>query len=394
MGKVRLKRGKEISILRGHPWIFSGAVDKTEGVVTNGETVEVISHSGQILGYGAVSLHSQIRVRMWGGAGQPVNDMFFHARIREALQRRSKQSIDKTTDAFRMVFSESDGLPGLIADQYAGCVVCQFLSAGTEYNREKIIGAIVEEMYPESVYERSDIQVREKEGLPLRKGLLAGKEPPELITIQENGLSYFVDIRQGHKTGFYLDQRESREWVTTSAGGLDTLNCFSYTGGFGIAALKGGAGYVTNIETSAECNALGQKNFILNGFVQESFSIVQDDVFMALRKYRDAGKTFDMIILDPPRFAESRSRLQGAIRGYKDINLLAMKLLSRGGILLTFSCSGHITPDIFSDIVRAAALDAGREIQIIKKFQQSADHPVMTAFPEGEYLKGQACRVW
>lgn len=394
MGTARLRRGKETSVLRGHPWIFSGAIEKLDSIAENGETVTVVSHDGKYLGQGAVSLQSQIRLRMWSFDDRRIDDDFFREKVREALRRRSAFKIQEKSNACRIIFSESDGLPGIIADKYDSFVVVQFLSAGAEFHREVIVRILFEEIEPEGIYERSDPMVRKKEGLALRSGNLLGNEPPELIAISENGADFYVDVRNGHKTGFYLDQRENREWVMRHTPGLEVLNCFSYTGGFGIAALKGGAAKLINVEASGECNRLGEKNAELNGFQGENCIFAEDDVFRLLRKYRDAGRVFDMIIMDPPKFAESGSQVAGAIRGYKDINLLAMKLLSKGGLLVTFSCSGHITPVMFSDMIKFAARDSGREIQLIRKLQQAADHPVMTAFPESEYLKGLVCRVW
>jgi 23S rRNA (cytosine1962-C5)-methyltransferase len=295
--------------------------------------------------------------------------------------------------ALRLVNAESDGLPGVIVDRYGEYLVCQFLSVGAEYWRREIVTLLADLMPFAGIYERSDVDVREKEGLPLATGVLAGSPPPDLIEIDEYGVRFAVDVRSGHKTGFYLDQRDNRALVAEYAEGREVLNGFAYTGAFGVWALRGGAVKVTNVESSAAALDLARRNVELNGFDAERVENVAGDVFHVLRQYRDARRQFDLIVLDPPKFADSRSQIEKASRGYKDINLLAFKLLRPGGLLFTFSCSGLVTPDLFQKIVAGAALDSGRDVQIVRRMTQAPDHPVALNFPEGEYLKGLVCRV-
>jgi 23S rRNA (cytosine1962-C5)-methyltransferase len=297
------------------------------------------------------------------------------------------------SNAVRLVASESDGLPGLIIDRYADYLVCQFLSAGSEHWKNTII-ELLQELFPGlSIYERSDVSVREKEGLPLRCGVLAGIEPPESVEITENGMRLLVDIKTGHKTGYYLDQRDSRMAVRQWAEGRDVLNCFSYTGGFGVAALLGGATHVVQMDSSGPALEIAKQNAALNGLDPAASETIEGDVFKELRRFRDSRREFDLIILDPPKFVESRSQLDKGARGYKDINLLAFKLLRPGGLLFTFSCSGHMEMPLFQKIVADSALDAGRNGQILAVLNQSPDHPIALNFPEGAYLKGLLCRA-
>jgi 23S rRNA (cytosine1962-C5)-methyltransferase len=298
------------------------------------------------------------------------------------------------TDACRLVNSESDDIPGLIVDRYGDFLVCQFLAAGTEFWKQTIVKQLAELIPNKGIYERSDVAVREKEGLPELIGVLSGQEPPEFVEIREGQYRFMVDIRHGHKTGFYLDQRDNRAFVAEYAGSSEVLNCFSYTGGFTVAALMGGAANVTNIESSADALQLGLRNVKLNGLDIAKVKNMEGDVFTIMRQYRDSDRRFDAVILDPPKFAGSRGQLMRACRGYKDINLLAIKLLRPGGLLFTFSCSGLVDKDLFQKIVADASLDAGREAQIIRWLSQATDHPTALNFPEGSYLKGLVCRVW
>jgi 23S rRNA (cytosine1962-C5)-methyltransferase len=295
------------------------------------------------------------------------------------------------TDAFRLVNSESDGLPGIIVDRYGDCLVCQFLTAGAELWRREAVSQLQEIVPCSCVYERSDADVRGKEGLSPRTGVIAGSAPPELVNIRENGMRFLADVRGGHKTGFYLDQRENRALLAGYARDREVLNCFSYTGGFSMAALSGGASRTVNIDSSGPALDLAARHVELGGFDPSLAEHVEGDVFTLLRKYRDSGRTFDIVVLDPPKFVESRSQLVRASRGYKDINLLAFKILKPGGILFTFSCSGLLDRDLFQKIVFDAALDAGRDARIIHWLSQSPDHPVALSFPEGAYLKGLVC---
>ncbi|HOD38402.1 MAG TPA: class I SAM-dependent methyltransferase [Candidatus Marinimicrobia bacterium] len=392
--KVLIKKDREKSLLRHHPWLFSGAIERIEGEPQLGETVELRAHDGRFLGFGAWSPKSQIAVRIWSfNPDDEINADFLRRQLSWAIKRRESLFEPGKTDAVRLVNAESDGLPGLIVDRYNDYLVVQFLSAGAEFWRETIVTVLAEIVPVTGIYERSDVEVREKEGLELRRGLLQGNEPPELIEICENSRRFLVDVRNGHKTGFYLDQRDNRQKITEFSAEREVLNCFAYTGGFAVAALSAGAIKVTNIETSADALELLNRNIALNGFAPARVENLTDDVFQVLRKFRDQGRSFDLIILDPPKFAESKSQIERASRGYKDINLLAFKLLRPGGILFTFSCSGQITPELFQKIVADSALDAGKSAQILVWLNQSADHPTALNFPEGHYLKGLVCVV-
>jgi len=394
MPSVKLKKGRDKSFNRKHPWIFSGAIDSVKDVNSNGETVDIISGDGKFLGYGSYSSHSQISVRVLSfNPDEKIDLDFFHMRMKDAAEFRKQIITDKTTNAFRLVNAESDSLPGLVVDKYGDYLVCQFLSAGAEFWKKEIVEILISLFNPTGIFERSDVEVREKEGLQQSKGILYGKAPEGLIEILENGNKFLVDIVLGHKTGFYLDQRDNRKLLQNFSSGSEILNCFSYTGGFSVYALKSGASKVINVDSSAEALSLAEKNFALNEIDSSTYENTQDDVFKYLRKLRDTNKQFDVIILDPPKFAESVSQIDKAARGYKDINLLALKLLKKNGLLFTFSCSGHIVPDLFNKIIADAAADAGREVHILKYLTQSPDHSMLTSFPEGLYLKGLVCKV-
>jgi 23S rRNA (cytosine1962-C5)-methyltransferase len=390
---VILKKGREVSLTRRHPWVFSGAIEKTQGDPQPGEDVYVMAKDGSVMGVGAWSPYSQIRVRIWTFKEEEITPLFIRSRLEHAISARQDLGITAATDAYRIVNAESDGLPGIIIDRYNGFMVCQFLSYGTEARRMEITRQLNSIASNRGIYERSDVDVRQKEGLSARTGLIAGEEPPELVEIQEYGQRFLVDIRRGHKTGFYLDQRENRQIVAGYSAGAEVLNCFSYTGAFGIWALKGGARHITNIDTSKTALELCTQNTLLNGIDRSRITNVEGDVFKLLRTYRDDGRTFDIIVLDPPKFADSKAQLAHAARGYKDINILAFKLLRPGGLLFTFSCSGLMTQELFQKIVFDAALDAGRDAQIIRRMHQAQDHPTALNFPEGTYLKGLVCRV-
>ncbi len=295
--------------------------------------------------------------------------------------------------ACRLVNAESDGLPGLIVDRYGGWLVCQFLSAGAELWKDTVVGVLGKLLSPAGIYERSDVKVREREGLPLRAGPLAGSEPPEILEIRERECRFLVDIRRGHKTGFYLDQRDNRAALAGYASGAEMLNCYSYTGGFAAAGLKAGAAFAVNVDSSQPALELGRRNLELNGFGAEKTENIRGNVPEVLRSLRDSRRQFDLIVLDPPKFAESRAQVPKAARAYKDINLLAFKLLRRGGVLFTFSCSGHIDRSLFRMIVAGAALDAGRPARILRRLEAPPDHPAALEFPEAEYLKGLVCAV-
>ncbi len=390
MSSVILKKGREKNLLQRHPWIFSGAIERVEGAPGVGETVTVCSFDRKPLAQAAWSPQSQIALRVWSFNPETIIDAaFFRTKLKNAVSARRKIN----SNAIRLVAAESDGLPGLIIDRYADWIVCQFLSAGSEHWKDTIV-ELLHEIFPGlSIYERSDVSVREKEGFPSRCGVLAGTEPPEHVEINENGMRLLVDIKGGHKTGYYLDQRDSRAAVRNWADGRDVLNCFSYTGGFGVAALLGGAKYVLQMDSSEPALEIARQNAVLNGLDPAASEYMCGDVFKELRRFRDSRRDFDLIILDPPKFIESRSQLDGGARGYKDINLLAFKLLRPGGLLFTFSCSGLMEMPLFQKIVSDSALDAGRSAQILAVLNQSPDHPVALNFPEGAYLKGLLCRA-
>jgi len=391
MPALVLKPGREKSLLRRHPWIFSGAVDRVDGNPAAGGTVDLLSSKGDFLARAAYSPFSQIRARVWTlDPSEAVDADFFRRRISCSIGiRAGLRSVP--TDAFRLIHSESDGLPGLIVDRYAGTLVVQFLAVGAEYWRDTITDLLLELTRLQNIYERSDADVRELEGLPPRTGPIRG-DPPLALRITENGLQFKVNIAEGHKTGFYLDQRENRARVRQLAKGREILDCFCYTGGFTINALAGGAKSVLSVDSSGDVLALCRENASLNAPPSTLHSTLEGDVFQVLRLFRDEGRSFDLIVLDPPKFAPTAAQAEKAARGYKDINLLAFKLLRPGGILVTFSCSGGVDAALFQKIVASAALDAGVDAQIVEYLSQAPDHPVALSFPEGAYLKGLVCR--
>jgi 23S rRNA (cytosine1962-C5)-methyltransferase len=402
MATIHLAPGRELSLLRRHPWVFSGAVARLDGAAAPGETVAVVAADGTPLGWGAYSPQSQIRVRMWTfDPADEVSPDFLRRRLDQALAARRPLACAPDLDAYRLVNAESDGLPGLVVDRYGGFQVCQFLTAGAEYWKPQIV-VLLQTLAGEGegpagpvrgIYERSDVDVRAKEGLALTAGRLGGESPPDRVLIQEYGCRFAVEVTRGHKTGFYLDQRENRRLLADYALGAEVLNCFAYSGAFGVWALKGGARSVTNVESSTAALEQARDNVQLNGFEAQAVENIAGDVFAVLRHFRDLGRQFDLVVLDPPKFAESRAQVERATRGYKDINLLALKLLRPGGVLFTFSCSSLIVPDLFQKVVAGAALDAGRRVTIERWLYQGVDHPVALSFPEGLYLKGLVCRV-
>jgi len=392
MSTLTLKPGREKSLLRRHPWIFSGAIARLDGDPVSGETVDLLAADGQFLARAAYSPTSQIRARVWTfDPSEPVEADFFRRRIKTAYASRATWHVTRDTDAFRLIHAESDSLPGLIVDRYADVLVLQSLTAGTEYWKETIAGLLLELTGLATIYERSDADVRELEGLAPRVGSLRGIFNHLPLAITENGLKFHVNIETGHKTGFYLDQRLNRARVRGLAEGRDVLDCFCYTGGFSVNALAGGAKSVLSVDASADALALCRENVALNGFPSDQLTTLEGDVFQLLRKFRDETRSYDLIILDPPKFAPTAAQADRAARGYKDINLLAFKLLRPGGILVTFSCSGGIDAGLFQKIIASAALDAGVEAQIAEHLSQAPDHPVALNFPEGAYLKGLVC---
>ena len=389
-----LKKGREKSLLRRHPWIFSGAVDRVEGQPRRGETIRVNSHDGKFLACGAYSPDSQLRARVWSfEQSETVGRDFFLNRIRRALDYREFLGYNAGDGACRLLAAEADGLPGVIADRYGDYIVVQISSAGGEFFKKMIAEALMEATGCRGVYERSDLSARKKEGLEETVGLLAGEMPPESLFIIENGLRFKVDVYHGHKTGFYLDQKENRRVVRELSAGRRVLNCFSYTGTFGVCALKGGAAHVTNVDSSRPALETAEENYKLNSLPDSACDKIDGDVFEYLRHCRESGESFDMIILDPPKFIDSKNALMRGCRAYKDIALLAFRLLKSGGILVNFSCSGLMERALFQKITADAALDAGREALIVRELTQAPDHPVPLSFPEGLYLKGFVNRV-
>ncbi|HFQ4974041.1 TPA: class I SAM-dependent methyltransferase [Vibrio vulnificus] len=392
---IYLVKGREKSVVRRHPWIFSRGIDRVEGNPQLGETVDVYGHDGKWLAKAAYSPESQIRARVWSFDKQEINKAFFVKRIQEAQLLREDVIVRDGLTGYRLIAAESDGMPGVTIDRYQNFFVCQLLSAGAEHQKQNIVDALIE-VFPDcNVYERSDVSVRKKEGLQETTGVLHGEMPPKSVVIEENGVKISVDIVGGHKTGFYLDQRDSRQQAMKYVKDKEVLNCFSYTGGFGLYALKGGAKRVINADVSQPALDTAKFNAELNEFdiSKKRAVFLNADVFKLLREYRDQGTTFDVVIMDPPKFAESKAQLNGACRGYKDINMLAFEILKSGGTLLTYSCSGLMDLALFQKIIADAAVDAGRTVKFVERFEQAADHPVDTAYPEGFYLKGFACKV-
>ncbi|HFQ5214898.1 TPA: class I SAM-dependent methyltransferase [Vibrio vulnificus] len=392
---IYLVKGREKSVVRRHPWIFSRGIDRVEGNPQLGETVDVYGHDGKWLAKAAYSPESQIRARVWSFEKQDINRAFFVKRIQDAQLLREDVIERDGLTGYRLIAAESDGMPGVTIDRYQNFFVCQLLSAGAEHQKQNIVDALIE-VFPDcNVYERSDVSVRKKEGLQETTGVLHGEMPPKSVVIEENGVKISVDIVGGHKTGFYLDQRDSRQQAMKYVKDKEVLNCFSYTGGFGLYALKGGAKRVINADVSQLALDTAKFNAELNEFdiSKKRAVFLNADVFKLLREYRDQGTTFDVVIMDPPKFAESKAQLNGACRGYKDINMLAMQILKPGGTLLTYSCSGLMDQVLFQKIIADAAVDAGRSVKFVERFEQAADHPTDTAYPEGFYLKGFACKV-
>ena len=387
---VILKQGREKSLLRRHPWIFSGAIHHADENIKSGSTVDLLSFNKQFLARASYSPNSQIRARVWTFEDESVDNEFFKKRIHAAIAARYSL-FDSSTESLRLIYAESDGIPGLIVDRYGDVLVLQSLTAGSEFWKESIADILVEETGLQTIYERSDADVRELEGLGPNVGVLRGVLSSFVLPIIEHNLKFNVNLHSGHKTGFYLDQKMNRLRVRELAKDRDVLDCFCYTGGFTVNALRGGAKSVVAIDSSEEALTLAKENITLNDLPSEKATFTEGDVFQLLRRFRDENRSFDLIILDPPKFAPTAAQAERAARGYKDINLYAFKLLRPGGILVTFSCSGGIDAGLFQKIVAGAALDAGVDAQIIEYGSQNADHPVSLYFPEGAYLKGLVC---
>jgi 23S rRNA (cytosine1962-C5)-methyltransferase len=393
-GVVVLKRDRAKPVVQHHPWIFSGSIDHVEGAPAGGEIVDVRDTGNNWLARGYLNTVSQIAVRLltWDRE-ETIDRVFWRRRLAQALAARHLLAGDPRTSAYRLVHAESDFLPGLVVDRYGDWLVVQFLTLGVECWRSEIVSALVGLTTTRGVYERSDVEVREKEGLTERKGLVWGEDPPPHVEIRENGHSFLVDIREGQKTGFYLDQRENRARLVPFCAGAVVLDAFAYTGACAIYAAVGAAERLTLVDSSAPALELARHNLMLNGIRETGLDCVEGNVFSVLRGYREEGRAFNVIVVDPPKLAATGRDVQRAARAYKDVNLLAFQLLQPGGILFTTSCSGAISADLFQKIVFGAALDAGREAQILGYLAQGADHPVALTFPEGAYLKGLICRT-
>lgn len=409
--KVWLKPGKEKPVLHRHPWVFSGAIARIDDADASGhgedhpssaanDLVDVCDARGQWLACGYLNRRSQITVRLlsWR-AGEMIDDAFWRGRLARAIAGRQAIAASRHTNAYRLVSAESDGLPGLVIDRYADWVVMQCLTLGMARRRDAIVQIVQDLLAPAGIFERSDVDVRSHEGLPPATGVLAGAAPPPEVWVQENGHAFAVNPASGQKTGFYLDQRDNRARTAAalaSIPGARVLNCFAYSGAFAVYALTdGAASHVTNLDSSLDALELAEQNLARNGLhPDEQAEGLLGDVFAVLRDLRARQQSFDAVILDPPKFAHSQGQLAAATRGYKDINLLAAQLVRPGGLLITFSCSGLVSTDLFQKVVFGAGLDARRDLQVLARLGHGPDHPILLSFPEGEYLKGLICRVW
>jgi 23S rRNA (cytosine1962-C5)-methyltransferase len=391
---VILKKGKEKAVLHKHPWVFSGAIEKVKGKPENGEIVKLFDAKGSFMAYGFYNDQSRVALRLleWNEA-VTIDENWWRAKVAVAVAARTPILEDGITDTCRLIFSESDYLPGLIVDKYADHLSLQILTSGMENVKPIIVDELQKLLNPASIFDRSDASSREHEGMQPSFGILAGNQPPELVEVVENGLRYGINIAEGQKSGFYCDQRENRRVLAHYANEKNVLDCFCYTGGFTLNCFQNDAKSVTSVDSSALAIETLKSNLVLNEFDQLEHRAIQSDVNKQLRKFREDGETFDVIILDPPKYAPSRSALDRAARAYKDLNRLAMLLLTPGGLLATYSCSGAMDMTTFKQIIAWAALDAGKQVQFIHQFCQPGDHPVSATFPEGEYLKGLLCRV-
>lgn len=395
MHQAILKPGRDKPVRQRHPWIFSGAIAQFKGDLADGEPIDVRSASGEWLARGILNRRSQIAIRLltWDER-EPIDERLWQTRLDRARAGRERLPWIGDATAYRLVNAESDGLPGLVVDRYGDWWVTQFLTLGADRWKDTVARWLMAAPGVRGVYDRSDVDVRGKEGLPPSSGVLSGEEPPDLVETIENGLHFLVDIRRGHKTGFYLDQRDNRRRTAPYLAGRRVLNCFSFSGAFGLYARTAGAERVTQVDSSADALELARRNAALN-FPQDeaAFEYVTGDVFAELRRFRAEERSFGAVVLDPPKFAQNDRQIQRAARGYQDINRVAMNILEPGGILVTFSCSGLVTPDLFQKIVFSASVEAGRTVQIVEKLGQSNDHPILLTLPESEYLKGFVCRV-
>ena len=391
---IILEAGKERPIVRRHPWIYATAIKRVEGKPKAGATVQIQSHDGRWIAKGAYSPLSKIRVRVWSwNETEAIDHAFFKRKISAAIQYR--QQWIQGTNAIRLIAGEADGLPGLIVDQYDRVIVCQFLSAGVEYWRDAIISALQEQTQCSLMVERSDAAVRAREGLAEQSSILSGEHDGELISVNEHGVRYGIDVLGGHKTGFYIDQRDNRKMVSELASNRRVLNMFCYTGGFSLAALQGGAKSVMSVDSSGDALALAQRQMAMNGYSSELATWHDADAFATLRELRSAQEKFDLIVLDPPKFAPSAQHLERALKAYKEINRAALQLLNPGGLLFTFSCSGAVSLELFEQMIASSVSEALAHMQdqetnyrILRRLAAGLDHPALASFPEGEYLKG------
>ena len=393
---MTLKTGREKPIKNRHPWIFSGAIEKRDGDPEPGGLVRIVDHKGSYLATAYYNRISQIRCRIlsWD-ENEAIDEAFWNGRIQQALNSRQQLQLEPETTAYRLINAESDYLPGLVVDKYGDYLVMQCLTAGIDVRKAQIVKILTQLCQPKGIVERSDAYARKREGLPKTSGLLYGESPPADLTIKENGILFGVNLLEGQKTGFYLDQRDNRTAVTlpTLVKNKTVLNVFSYSGGFGLYAIQNGAAKVINLDSSIEALEQAEKNVALNGWERPDDEYMAGDAFEILRYYRNQQAQFDMIILDPPKFAKSQKDIDGACRGYKDLNWLAMRLLVPGGLLATFSCSGLVSHDLFQKVLFGAAVDANREVQLLQQFHHAPDHPNAITFPESAYLKGFLLRV-
>lgn len=394
MYPIRLKKGKEKAVRQLHPWVFSGAIDQVKGAPENGEIVMVTDSIGNFLAYGFFNNKSRVAVRLleWNLETE-INEDWWRNKIAKAVKKR-ESLYNQDTNTYRLIFSEADFIPGLIVDRYADFLSVQILTSGIERIKPIIIDELQKLLDPKGIFDRSDASARAHEGMDASSGgILSGLEPPEFVSVKENGIFYHVNIADGQKSGFYCDQRDNRRLVADHSKGKKTLDCFSYSGGFSLNAFRAGATEVVSVDSSAPALDTLKKNIEINGFNQIPHRMFQSDVNKQLRVFKEQNEKFDLIILDPPKYAPSRSALTKASRAYKDLNRLAMLLLNEGGLLATFSCSGAVDISTFKQILAWAALDAGKDVQFIEQYAQPSDHPVRSSFPEGEYLKGLLCRV-
>jgi 23S rRNA (cytosine1962-C5)-methyltransferase len=394
MHSVKLKKGKEKAVRQLHPWVFSGAIDQIKGNPENGDIIMVTDSNNNFLAYGFFNSKSRVAVRLveWNLETE-INESWWRNKIRIAVKHRDELSTEDT-NTYRLIFSEADFLPGLIVDRYADFLSVQILTSGIENIKHIILDELQELLRPKGIFDRSDASARAHEGMEASSGgILLGTEPPEFVSVKENGIFYQVNIAEGQKSGFYCDQRDNRKWVADHVKNKKVLDCFSYSGGFSLNAMAKGAKEVISVDSSAPALDTLKRNMEINNFNSIPHRLIQSDVNKQLRAFREVNEKFDVIILDPPKYAPSRSALTKASRAYKDLNRMAMLLLVEGGLLATYSCSGAVDIGMFKQIIAWAALDAGKEVQFIQQFSQPADHPVRSSFPEGEYLKGLLCRI-